>query len=208
MSDSAPIPVDPVDMDQEQCLADGLRLGDQEAFEHIVRTFGGRLLAVTRRILRDEEDARDAVQEALVSAFRARAQFSASAKVSTWLHRIAVNAALMKLRTRRRKPEESLEDLLPHFHTEGHHADQYSEWTEPVDIAMDRRATRQFVRDAIARLPETHRVVLMMRDIEGLNTEETAQALGLTPNAVKIRLHRARLALRTLVAPHFQGSMS
>ena len=194
--------------DDDECvLADGLRQGDPDAFEHLVRTYGGRMLAVTRRILRDEEDARDAVQEAFVSAFRSRGQFSAAAKVSTWLHRIAVNAALMKLRTRRRKPEESIEALLPAFRTDGHHVEQWTAWNEPVDVAMDRRATRLAVRDAIARLPETHRVVLMMRDIDGLNTEETAQALGLTSNAVKIRLHRARLALRKLIAPHFQGEL-
>src|SRR6185295_1281534 len=89
----------------ERELARGLRAGDPEAFERVVRVYGGRMLAVTRRILHDEEDARDAVQDAFISAFKARAQFQADARVSTWLHRIAVNSALMKLRKRRRTPE-------------------------------------------------------------------------------------------------------
>jgi RNA polymerase sigma-70 factor, ECF subfamily len=188
----------------ERELVNGLRNGDPEAFERLVQTFGGRLLAVTRRILRDEEDARDAVQEAFVSAFKARAQFNADSRVSTWLHRIAVNAALMKLRTKRRKPEAALDDLMPGFKDDGHHTEMFVAWDEPVDEAMARRQQAEFVREAIAQLPDSYRQVLLMRDIEGKDTEETATAMGLTPNAVKIRLHRARLALRTIIAPQMQ----
>jgi len=188
----------------EKELARGLRDGDPQAFERLVRTFGGRLLAVTRRILHDEEDARDAVQEAFISAFKARKQFNAESRVSTWLHRIAVNAALMKLRTRRRKNELPIDDLMPTFRDDGHHVDEFTSWTEPADVAMGRQETADFVRESIAQLPDSYRQVLLMRDIEGRSTEETAQELGLTANAVKIRLHRARLALRKLIAPRMQ----
>ena len=128
-----------------------------------------------------------------------------SALVSTWLHRIAVNAALMKLRTRRRKPEEPIDGLLPAFREDGHHLEQFASWAEPADVMLTRQENREVVRRAIDELPESYRTVLMMRDIEGLDTEETAGMLGTTPNAVKIRLHRARLALRTKLAPHFEG---
>lgn len=192
----------------EDALARGLRAGDQQVFEQIVRQYGPRMLAVTRRILRDDDDARDAVQDAFISAYRARERFKASSKVSTWLHRIAVNSALMKLRTRRRKPEESLEALLPTFRRDGHHAEKFSAWTEPADRSVARAEVRTHVREAIERLPENYRVVLLLRDIEGLDTQETADALGLTPNAVKIRLHRARLALRTLIEPAFREAAS
>jgi len=188
----------------ERELARGLRDGSAEGFERLVRTYGGRLLAVTRRILRDEEDARDAVQDAFISAFRARKQFQADARVSTWLHRIAVNAALMKLRSRRRKTEVPMDDLQPAFRDDGHHADRFVSWAEPADVALGRQETADFVREAIAELPDSYRLVLLMRDIEGRNTEETATELGITPNAVKIRLHRARLALRRLIAPRMQ----
>lgn len=189
---------------EEAALARGLCAGDEAAFEHLVTAYGGRLLAVTRRILHNEEDARDAVQEAFMSAYRARTQFSASCRVSTWLHRIAVNAALMRVRRRKRKPEESIDAMLPTFKDDGHHVQEFAAWSEPVDVAMTRRETCVLVRRSIDLLPDAYRVVLLMRDIEGLDTDETATALGVTANAVKIRLHRARLALRGLIAPHMQ----
>jgi len=188
----------------EQDLARGLREGDPTAFERIVRAYGGRMLAVTRRILHDEEDARDAVQDAFISAFKARGQFNADARVSTWLHRIAVNAALMKLRTRRRRPEAPLDEVLPSFTEAGRHASPFVAWDEPADVAVERQETAEAVREAIAELPDSLRTVLLMRDIEGRDTEATARAMGITPNAVKMRLHRARLALRGLIAPHMR----
>jgi RNA polymerase sigma-70 factor (ECF subfamily) len=161
---------------------------------------------VARRILGNEEDAREAVQDAFVSAFRAREQFQGQSKLSTWLHRIVVNAAIQKLRTRRRRAEDAIDDLLPRFLPNGNHIERFVAWTEPPDEAVSRRETAEFVRQAIDRLPESYRSVLLLRDIEGLSTEESASVLETTANAVKIRLHRARMALRTLLAPHFQGA--
>ncbi len=188
----------------EQVLLQGLRDHRPEAFENLVRAYTPRLLAVARRMLSSDEDARDVVQDAFLNAFRAIDRFEGQARLSTWLHRIVVNAALMKLRTRRRKPEESLEPLLPTFRENGHHADKFSAWDEAADDLAEREETRQIVRNAILSLPETYREVLVLRDIEEMSTEETAHALGITPNAVKIRLHRARLALRTLLDPHLR----
>jgi RNA polymerase sigma-70 factor, ECF subfamily len=188
----------------EQALLQGLRAHRPEAFETLVRSYTPRLLAVGRRMLGSDEDARDVVQEAFMNAFRSMDRFEGNAKLSTWLHRIVVNAALMKLRTRRRKPEESLEPLLPAFRENGHHVDKFSQWDETADQMAEREETRQVVRDAILSLPETYREVLILRDIEEMSTDETARALGITANAVKIRLHRARLALRTLLDPHVQ----
>ena len=192
----------PDSLDDAALLA-RLRAGDDAAFEELLRTYSPRLLIVARRILGNDEDARDVMQDAFLSAFRSLDRFHGEARLSTWLHRIVVNAALMKLRTRRRKPEESIEPLLPVFLSDGHHAEQFSSWTEPVDQALSREETRQRVRERIDQLPEGFRTVLLLRDIEGLDTEETARVLETTPNAVKIRLHRARQALRTLLAPQF-----
>jgi RNA polymerase sigma-70 factor (ECF subfamily) len=179
--------------------------GDPDAFETIVRTYSGRLLSVARRIVENDEDARDVLQDALLSAFRHATRFEGGSRVSTWLHRIVVNTALMKLRTRRRKPEQSIEALLPRFQDDGHHVEQFASWSRPVDVALDESRTRALVRRLIDTLPENYRLVLMLRDIEELDTEETAAVLGISPNATKIRLHRARQALRTLLAPHFTG---
>jgi RNA polymerase sigma-70 factor (ECF subfamily) len=179
-----------------------LRAGDDAAYEELVRTYSPRLLAVARRIVGNDEEARDVIQDAFLNAFRSLRNFHGDARLSTWLHRIVVNSALMKLRTRKRKPEESIEPLLPAFLADGHYAEKFSSWGEQADAALSRTETQELVRHHIDELPESFRTVLVLRDIEGLDTEETARVLDTTPNAVKIRLHRARAALRTLLAPH------
>ena len=189
--------------DEAELLA-RLRARDETAFEEIVRRYLSRLLALARRIVGNDEDARDVVQDAFFSAFRHLDQFAGDARLSTWLHRIVVNRALMKLRSRRRKPEESIEPLLPAFLADGHHAEHFTAWTEPADSRLARKETKAAVRRHIDALPESFRTVLLLRDIEGLSTQETARLLQTTPNAVKIRLHRARQALRTLLAPSFE----
>jgi RNA polymerase sigma-70 factor (ECF subfamily) len=191
-------------VDDETPLIAQLRAGDEAAFEQVVRQYGGRLLAVARRIVGTEEDARDVVQDAFLNAFKNLDRFEGNSKLSTWLHRIAVNAALMKLRTRKRKPEQPIDALLPAFLEDGHHEERFQSWEEPVDKALERAETRDLVRQQIDALPESYRTVLVLRDIEGLDTEETARMLGLSVNATKIRLHRARQALRAMLAPHFR----
>lgn len=190
----------PVD---ESALLAGLRARDEQAFETIVLTYGGRLLAVARRLVRDEADAQDVVQSAYLSAFRAVDQFEGAAQISSWLHRIVINTALMKLRSRRRKPEEPIEPLLPSFLADGHHVEQFSDWSTPADVLLERKETRAIVRASIDQLPDSYRDVLILRDIEELSTQEVADALGLTPTAVKVRLHRGRQALSTLLRRTF-----
>jgi RNA polymerase sigma-70 factor, ECF subfamily len=184
--------------DESELLA-GLRARDERAFETLVRAYGARLLAVARRLVRDEADAQDVVQSAYLSAFRAVDQFEGTAQISSWLHRIVVNTALMKLRTRRRKPEEPIDALLPAFLDDGHHVEAFSDWSAPADVLLQRKETRAAVRAGIDQLPDSYRSVLLLRDIEELSTQEVADALGLTPTAVKVRLHRARQALSTLL---------
>jgi RNA polymerase sigma-70 factor (ECF subfamily) len=175
-----------------------LKAGDEDAYAEVVRSLGGRMLAVARRFLHDEELARDAVQDAFLSAFRAIGTFDGDAQLSTWLHRIVVNASLMRLRTRRRKPEQSIEPLLPAFAEDGHHANRpVVAWTESAEQALLRREARARVRAAIADLPESYRTVLLLRDIEERSTREAADLLGISENALKLRLHRARQALAT-----------
>jgi RNA polymerase sigma-70 factor, ECF subfamily len=188
----------------DRSLIARLKNGDGDAYEEAVRVYSGRLLAVTRRILGNDEEARDALQDTFLSAFRSITRFEGDSRLSTWLHRIAVNAALMKVRTRKRKPERSIEDLLPAYREDGHHAEGFVSWDPPVDVAMEIAHNRALVRECIAELPEQYRVVLMLRDIEDVDTVDVAAMLAITPNAVKIRLHRARQALRTLLAPHFK----
>ena len=104
----------------ERALVAALRAGDAAAYERLVRDNASRMMAVIRRYLRDEAEAADALQAAFTSAFRAMGRFEGQSSLATWLHRIAVNAALMRLRTRARRPEEPLDDLLPAFRPDGH----------------------------------------------------------------------------------------
>jgi len=180
-----------------------LREGDDTAYEKLVRENSPRLLAVARRMLRSDEDARDAVQEAFLQAFRGIEGFDGTARLSTWLHRIVVNASLMRLRTRRRKPEASIDELLPTFHEDGHRVDPGPAWRTVASDPAEEREVRERVREAIDRLPEIYRTVLLLRDIEGLDTAEAASALGIAPEALKMRLHRGRQALRTLLDPFY-----
>lgn len=183
----------------ESDLIAGLRAGDDRAYEQLVRRFGGAMLAVARRLMRHEDDARDVVQEAFLHAYRAVDSFRADARLSTWLHRIVVNAALMRLRSMSRRPEQPLDDLLPTFDADGHRTSPVPSLPQGAEELFGRAQLRAHVRACIAELPAQHRAVIVMRDLEELTTAETAIALGITENAAKIRLHRARQALLALL---------
>ena len=189
-------------------LLEKLRAGDEAAYEAMIRTHGGRMLAVARGLLRNEEDARDCVQSAYVSAFTGLKSFKGGCQLSTWLHRIVVNAALMKLRTRRRKPEESIEPMLPTYLDDGHHAEQFSDWAAQADRLFEQKQLRAAVRAGIEMLPDSYRTVLMLRDVEEMTTEEVAGRIGVSANAVKIRLHRARQALCTVLRNQMSGNVA
>ncbi len=185
-------------------LIERVQRGDAQAYEQIVRAHAARMLAVAQRLLRNPEDARDAVQEAFLAAYRHADGFSRQCRIGTWLHRIVVNAALMKLRSRGRRPEESIEPLLPRFQEDGHMIAPATGWQESGEAAIDLAKRHALVHACIARLPESYRTVLLLRDIEEQDPDETAALLGITVNAVNIRLHRARQALRTLLDPHLR----
>lgn len=186
--------------DDEALLA-GLRAGDAASYEVLVRTHGGRMLAVARRFLRNEADARDCVQDAFLLAFRQIHTFEGRSSVGTWLHRIVVNAALMKVRARLGQREESLDGLLPEFDAMGNRVERSAPLGPSAEILVQRREVRDLVRQSIDRLPEGYRTILILRDIEEYDTEETARLLDTTPGNVKTRLHRARAALKTLIGP-------
>ena len=180
-----------------------LRGGESAAYEQLVRDYGGRMLAVCERLLFNREDAQDAVQDAFLSAFRSLHSFDGRSQLSTWLHRIAINAALMKLRSKRRHPEQSIESLLPVFQADGHQHQPGPRWNGSGNELLERAETQQLIRSKIEELPESYRNVLILRDIEELDTESVAVMLELTPGTVKVRLHRARQALRALLEPIF-----
>jgi RNA polymerase sigma-70 factor (ECF subfamily) len=191
-------------LDEPQLIA-RLRAGEESAFEQLVRSSSGRLLAAARRLLRNEEDARDAVQSAFIRAYQSLSRFREESRISTWLHRILVNEALMRLRSKAARENESIDDLMPAFVADGHQTRETVDWSEAADEALERAETAELIRRRIDQLPDLYRTVLVMRDIEEMSNAEVAEILGLSTNVVKVRLHRARQALRTLLEREFGG---
>lgn len=177
----------------------GLRAGDNSSYELLVERYGGRLLAVARRLLRGDDEAEDVVQEAFVCAFRSLERFRGGSQLGTWLHRVTVNAALMRMRRRTSRSEVPLDDALPVVDAAAPTRPLFAGRGIDAEQELLREETRHRVRQCIDRLPDAYRTVLILRDIEELDTREAASLLGITPNAVKIRLHRARQALTTLL---------
>lgn len=187
-------------------LVERLQRGDNAAYESLVRAHGGRMLAVATRMLRCESRAQDAVQDAFVAAFKSIDTFQGNSQIGTWLQRILINACLMKLRADKHRGEVPIEELLPTFDETGHHAHSVARWTGSPAEMLQSDELRAQVRERIDCLPQGYREVLMLRDLEELDTEKTAELLGLKPGAVKTRLHRARQALRTLLEPLINDS--
>jgi len=193
--------------DMGTCVSDDaeilarVQIGDESACEALVRQHCGRMLVVARRFLRTEEDSADAVQDAFLAAFRSLDSFEGNSTLGTWLHRIVVNTCLMKLRVQSRSKEVQIDELLPTFDEFGHHSRPVRRREDQTLARLAQAETRAHVRMCIDRLPNTYREILFLRDIEQLDTEQTARQLGIAPGAVKTRLHRARQALRTLLDP-------
>jgi len=190
---------------EEALFVARLKSGDEAAFTEVVERCAGRCLAVARRFMRSEDDALDAVQDAFLAMFKNIQKFDEHASLNTWLHRIVVNACLMKLRGKRRRPESSIEAMLPTFLADGHQTHASRRWADNPAGAMEHTELRRLVRAKIDELPEQYRNVLLLRDIEGLDTAAAGAALEMTETAVKTRLHRARQALRGLLDPHMLG---
>ncbi len=166
-----------------------------------MRGHAPRLFAVACRILKNDQDGADAVQEAFASAFQAISSFDGNSSLGTWLYRILVNACLMKLRYDIRHPVVSIEALCPRFDRTDHQVDPIVPWVEDPTALLVRAELRDQVRACINELPDAYRTVLLLRDIDELDTQQTAELLGVSLSVVKTRLHRARQALRTLLEP-------
>ena len=195
----------------ESDLLRRLRSGDEAAYERLVRDLTPRLLAVARRIARSESDAEDAVQEAFLSAFKAIATFDGRSSLSTWLHRIVTNAALMKVRKDKTRREAPIENLLPQFDADGHHTRSPHAWpgvTHAGDdgIELPGGVAKAQLWEAMAALPEEFRDVILMRDVEGMESKAVATALGISDALVRQRLHRGRQALMKLLEPLMAGA--
>ena len=185
----------------EAPLVAALKAGDDKAYETLVRAYAGRMVTVARRFLPGEQDSDDAVQEAFISAFQKIHNFESNARLWTWLYRILVNACLMKIRSAKRSRTVSIDEQLPTFDETGHHMHHPRAWPDDAFSRVSQAETRAKIRECIEMLPDAYRTILVLRDIEQRDTNETAEILGCTRANVKTRLHRARQALRTMIEP-------
>jgi RNA polymerase sigma-70 factor (ECF subfamily) len=184
--------------------------GDGAAFAELVTRHQDRVYAVALHLLRDRGDAEEVAQETFLAALEKLQTFRGDAAFSTWLHRVAANAALMRLRRRRRSPEtpadRAMDDLLPRFDAAGHLLVEGMghDWSKRADEQLSDRQVRQAVERAVQNLPEDYRIVFLLRDVDGFSSETMAEMLGISTGAVKSRLHRARLALRAKLGPFLE----
>src|SRR5947199_8263076 len=186
----------------EMALVQAAKAGDVEAFEELIRRYDRNVFRIAQHITQNREDAEDVVQDAFFKAYSNLAQFQGQSKFYTWLVRIAVNEALMKLR--RRRPERTVsldedvkteDDSFPR---------EVADWSPNPEHQYTQAELREILDKTIHGLPATFRTVFVLRDVEGLSTEETADALDLSIPAVKSRLLRARLQLRERLNKYFQ----
>lgn len=175
------------------------------SFEGIVRDNIAWMLAVARRILRDRDLSQDAVQNAFAKIHQNLGGFEGRSSLKTWMHRILVNEALMLLRKQKRSNEQSIDPLLPEFDANGCRIDGPFTNSETSEDQLQAKQRREIVKEKIDELPDQYRIVLVLRDIEELSTSDVAEALDLSEANVKVRLHRARAALKKLLEPIMQG---
>ncbi|HEY4187352.1 MAG TPA: sigma-70 family RNA polymerase sigma factor [Polyangia bacterium] len=182
---------------------------DFEAFEVLIERYQDKVYRLAFRFVRNETEAKEIVQETLLSVWRKLDSFKGDAQFSSWLYRVTANAALMRLRSQRRHPEVSTEELEPGFLDNrgpayGQVTSPGENWARRPDDELQSEELRGEMQRAIDALPEIYRTVFLIRDVDGFSTEETAEALAISVPTVKTRLHRARIALRQAIGKYFE----
>ena len=189
-------------------LVDRVRVGDEEAVRILVKRYNQRLFRAARAIVRDDGEAEDIVQETYVRAFTALSSFRGEARLSTWLTKIALNEALG--RVRRRRPSVGLDELDAENVRPGGQLIMFPSALIPADpeVELARRQVRGMLERAVDELPDAFRTVFVLREIEGMSGEETAEYLSIRPETVKTRLHRARKLLRATIEARLSGAFA
>ena len=187
----------------ELALVQAAKKGDLEAFSELVKRYDRNIFRIAQHITHNEEDAQDVVQEAFLKAYQNLEQFQGNSKFYTWLVRIAVNEALMKLRRRRTDRTVSIDEDVET--DEGTMPREVADWSPNPEQLYGQSELSEILKKTIQGLPPGFRTVFVLRDVEGLSTEETGEMLGLSIPAVKSRLLRARLQLRERLAKYFKS---
>ena len=170
--------------------------GCEASFEELVRRYETKVHSLAMRLTRNTEDAEEVLQDVFVTVYRKISGFEGKAKFSSWLYRITVNAAFMKLRKRRQDQSVALDDVLPQIHKQTAMGQHQNEFTTPCDTIAIGNELKVALESAIAKLPGEYQAVFVLRDVDGLSNKEVGEILDLSIPAVKSRLHRSRLMLR------------
>jgi len=189
------------------------RAKDFGAFEELLERYEDKVFRLAYRFVRNESEAKEILQDTFLSIWRKLDTFKGDSLFSSWVYRVAANTALMRLRSQRRHPQISTEDLpagfLDNYRPGGaeeglaHLPSPGANWAKRPDEQLQSDELRRHIQAAVDDLPELYRTVFLVRDVEGLSTEETAEVLGISVPSVKTRLHRARIALREAIAKYF-----
>jgi RNA polymerase sigma-70 factor (ECF subfamily) len=192
----------------DEALVERARAKDEAAFEELVNRYENKLYRLAMRFVRNETDAQEILQDAFLSAWRNLPTFEGRAQFGSWMYRVTVNAALMLLRSRNRHPEITVDDVEPTVLNDavvenGQTMRANADWSQRPDDQLQSAEMRKHIQASVEALPDGLRTVFLLRDVEELSTEDTAEMLGLSVPAVKTRLHRARLALREAIGRYF-----
>jgi RNA polymerase sigma-70 factor, ECF subfamily len=192
----------------DEVLVERARAKDEAAFEELVNRYENKLYRLAMRFVRNETDAQEILQDAFLSAWRNLPSFEGRAQFGSWMYRVTVNAALMLLRSRNRHPEVTVDDVEPTVLNDavaesGQTVRANADWSQRPDDQLQSAEMRAHIQTSVDSLPDGLRTVFLLRDVEELSTEDTAEMLGLSVPAVKTRLHRARLALREAIGRYF-----
>ncbi|QPJ64756.1 MAG: sigma-70 family RNA polymerase sigma factor [Candidatus Nitrohelix vancouverensis] len=188
----------------EEALVRELQSGNMDSFDQIVERYQKKIYALSFNLTRNTMDAQDVTQDVLLTLFRKIHTFQGKSAFSSWVYRITLNAAYMKLRSRKKDQSISIDELLPTFNGSGFQQEKVQDWSENTESLLFANETRSIIQKAVDMLPEKEKVVFLLRDVEGLSTEKVGEILDLTVPAVKSRLHRARLFLRKKLSSFFQ----
>ncbi len=194
--------------DRDAALVEQIKAGDGTAFNELMERYEGKVYRLAAGMMKNREDALDAVQDSFLNVFRKIQSFRGDSAFSTWLYRIALNSIYMRLRSRsRHEPAESLEINEEIFDpVTGHVRASIRDWSERADDAVLRKEMATVIREAVEAMPEEYRAIFTLRDVEDLSNQQVAEILGLTVAATKTRLHRARLFLRERLSRYVQGN--
>ena len=191
-------------MSEQTAIIEGLVKGESAAFSELISLYGSRLLLKAKQMLGNEADAQDCVQDCYIQVIRNISSFRGEADLFSWMYKILVNSCLQKMRKRTTADMVSIESLLPEFDQDDCRIEPLWNSIPTTEEVFQQNHARKTILESIESLPESYRDVLYLRDIEGYSTLEVSDALSISEGATKVRLHRARSALKKILEPFFR----